>query len=155
MGGGEAPRPIAPAIVAGLAAIVIAASAAPLAASIRAEATARTFEWAPLAGELAALAPGRAHVSIHLMRVLAARLGQTDHRADQVRLGFAALAEAAYALGDGLRHAAQARLAAAPSAVQLQAFNEGAPSREDAATAARVIGEAVERLLEDAGQLFA
>jgi hypothetical protein len=157
--GGEPPQPMAPAVAAGLVAIVIAGSAAPLAASIRAEVAGLVFEWAPLAGELAAMTGGRARLSVRLLRALAARLAESDRRADQVRLGFGALAEAAHALGDGLRHAAQARLAAAPPAAQAQAFNaepsQGAPSQRDAAAAARVIGEAVEQLLEEAGQLLA
>ena len=148
----EAPRPLPPATVAGLVAVVIAASAAPLAAAIRAVADNLVFEWAPLDGELAALAGARARVAPALLRALAARRAAAASRAEQVRLGFAALAEMAQALGDGLRARGQAHLAAAGAAAQAEALGRTATG---AAAAAREIGEAVERLLEDAAQLRA
>jgi len=142
--GGEPPRPVDPAIAAGLAAIVIAGSAPPLAAAIRNAAMALVFEWAPLEGDLATLESSRARISTALRRALATRLAKAATRAEQVRLGFAALAEAAHALGDGLRARGQAQLAAAGASVQAEAL---ARSATDAASAARQIGEAVERLL--------
>lgn len=150
--GAEPPRPLAPAIAAGLVAIVIAASAPPLAAAIRAEAGELVFGWAPLDGDLAALDTGHARVSLALGRALAARLAAAASRAEQVRLGFAALAEAAHALGDGLRARGQARLAAAGDEAQAAALGRSAT---DAAAAAREIGEAVERMLEETAQLRA
>jgi hypothetical protein len=69
-----------------------------------------------------------------------------------VRLGFAALAEAAHALGDALRARGQARLAGAETGAQAEAL---ARSSTDAAAAAREIGEAVERLLVETAQLRA
>ncbi len=145
-------RPLAPATAAGLVAIVVAASAAPLGAALRAEAGDLAFEWAPLAGDLAALDGARARLSLRLLRALAARLTAAESRVERVRLGFAALAEAAHALADGLRARAQARLAAAAPAAQAEAL---AAERRvgDAAAAAREIGVAVETLLEDAAQL--
>ena len=149
---GEAPRPLPPVTAAGLVAIVIAASAPPLAEAIRAVAAGLAFEWAPLDGDLAALDDRRARVSTALQRALAARLAAATTRAEQVRLGFAALAEAAHALGDGLRARGQARLAGAGAPAQADALGRNAT---DAAAAARKIGEAVERLLEETAQLRA
>jgi hypothetical protein len=144
--------PLAPATAAGLVAIVVAASAPPLAAAIRAVAGGLVFEWAPLDGDLAALDDGRARVSTALRRVLAVRLATAGSRAEQVRLGFAALAEAAHALGDALRARGQARLAAVDAGAQAEAL---ARSSTDAAAAAREIGEGVERLLVETAQLRA
>src|SRR5437667_596524 len=111
--GGDGARTLPVATAAGLVAIVVAGSAAPLAEAIRAVAGELAFEWAPLAGDLATLEPHRARVSTRLLRALSAHLVAAGSRAEQVRLGFAALAEAAHALGDGLRARGQARLAAA------------------------------------------
>ena len=149
----ETPRPLAPVTADGLVAIVIAGSAPPLAEAIRAAAGALTFEWAALDGDLAALAGGHARVSSALLRALAARLAAAGSRAEQVRLGFAALTEAAHALGDGLRAQGQARLAAAGAGAQAEALTR--VTGTDAAAAARRIGDAVERLLEEAAQLRA
>ncbi|HEY2991741.1 MAG TPA: hypothetical protein VGM22_02950 [Methylomirabilota bacterium] len=151
--GGEAARPLPAATAAGLVAVVIAASAAPLAAAIRAAAGDLVFEWAPLAGDLAVLHDGRARVSTALLRTLAGRLAATPSPAARVRLGFAALAEAAQALGDGLRARGQARLAAAGAVAQAEAL--GAADSVTAAAAARTIGEAVEQMLDEAAQLRA
>jgi hypothetical protein len=152
-GDGQA-RALAPAVAAGLAAVVVAASAPPLAASLRAVVAELTFEWTPLSGELTMLAGERVALSLRLGRALAARVRAAATRAEQVRLGFAALADLAHALGDGLRARAQARLAAAPPAAQAAALGLDAPPAV-AAAAARQIGVAVEALLEDAGQLLA
>jgi hypothetical protein len=149
---GEAPRPLAAGIAMGLVAIVIAASAAPLAAAIREEADQLAFEWAPLDGDLAAVDGDRVRIATALLRALAAALTTAPTRAEQVQLGFAALAEAALALGDGLRARGQARLAAAGASAQAEAL---ARTSADAAAAARRIGEAVEQLLEEAAQLRA
>jgi hypothetical protein len=150
----EPTRALAHAVVPGLAAMVVARSAPPLGESLRAIAAGLTFEWAPLTGDLAVLAGDRAQLSLRLRRALAARVAGTTNRAERVRLGFAALAELAHALGDALRARAQARLAAATPAAQAEALGAGrAPA--GAAAGAREIGVAVENLLEDAGQLLA
>jgi hypothetical protein len=143
-------RPVAPALSAGLAAAIVAASAPPLADALHALVGELAFEWAPLTGDLATLAGERGRFSLRLRRVLAERVATTTSRAERVQLGFAALADLAHALGDGLRARAQARLAAAPADVQAAALG-----RADTATGAREIGRAVEALLEDAAQLLA
>jgi hypothetical protein len=146
-------RPVAPEVAAGLAAVVVAASAPPLAAWLRGVAAGLRFEWAPMSGDLAVLDGDRARLSQRLRRALAARVAEAETRAGQVRLGFAALAELAHALADGLRARAQAALAAAPPGGQAGALRGRVPA--EAAAGAREIGLAVERLLEDAAQLLA
>ena len=147
--GGALPAPV----TAGLLAVVIASSAPPLARALRAAAAGLTLEWAPLSGEIAGLAGRRATVSTRFRRALAERLADAADRVEQVRLGFAALAELGLALGDALRARAQAHLATATPAAQAAAFEAPAPA--DAAAGARQIGDAVEALLQDAGQLRA
>ena len=115
-------------VAAGLVAIVTASSAPPLAAAIRAEAAALAFTWAPLPGELAVVTPGHAHLSRAVLAALHARVTAAAGRVERVRLGFAALAELAAALGDALRARAQVRLAAEPPAAQARALRT-TPSR--------------------------
>jgi hypothetical protein len=148
------PHPVPAEVAAGLAAVVVAASAPPLAEWLRRVAAGVRFEWAPMSGDLAVLEGDRAILSGRLRRALATRVAATATRAEQVRLGFAALAELAHALGDRLRARAQAALAAAPPAGQAEALGRGRVPAE-AAAGAREIGLAVERLLEDAAQLLA
>jgi hypothetical protein len=141
---------LAPAVTAGLAAAIVAASAPPLGGALRELVGGLALEWGPLSGELAVLEGEHVRLSLRLRRALAARLVAATTRAEQVRLGFTALADLAHALGDGLRARAQAQLAAAAPDVQADALG-----REAEVTGAREIGSAVEALLEDAGQLLA
>jgi hypothetical protein len=145
---------VAPAVAAGVVALVVAASAPPLADSLRAITAGLTLEWAPLTGDLAVLGAEGARVSTRLRRALAERLAEAADRVERVRLGFAGLAELGLALGDVLRARAQARLAAATETEQAAALRAAVTARE-AATGARVIGQAVEALLEDVAQLLA
>jgi hypothetical protein len=147
-------RPLAPEVATGLVAVIVAGSAAPLAGALRASAAGLHLEWAPLSGDLAALDGPRARLTARLRRALAERLAGAASRAEQVRLGFAALVEMAQALGDPLRTRAQAHLAAADADTQRAALAAGrAPAA--AAAGAQEIGRAVEALLEDAAQLLA
>jgi hypothetical protein len=141
------------AVAAGVLAVVVASSAPPLADALRAVAAGLTLEWAPLSGEIAVLAGSRAAISTRFRRALAERRAAAVDRVEHVRLGFAALTELGLALGDALRARAQAHLAAAPPAAQAAAF--AVSSAVDAAAGARQIGDAVEALLQDAGQLLA
>jgi hypothetical protein len=152
--GDEPERAVPPAVAAGLAAVIVARSAPPLAESLRAIAAGLAVEWAPLTGDLAVLAPDRIRLSARLAHALAVRARGAPTRAEQVRLGFVALAELAHALGDGLRARAQARLAAASPAAQAAALGL-ARAPADAAAGAREIGAAVQALLEEAAQLLA
>jgi hypothetical protein len=147
-------RALAPAVAEGVIAVVAAASAPPLAESIRAVAAGLILEWAPLTGEIAVLTGGHAEISTRLRWALAGHLARAVGRVDRVRLGFATVAELGLALGDALRARAQAHLAAATPAVQAAAFEEPRTST-GAAAGAREIGAAVEALLEDAAQLRA
>jgi len=146
--GDDPDRALPPEVAAGLVAIVVAGSAPPLAESLGAVAARLAPAWTPLAGDLARLDGDRVRLSLRLRGALAGRVTAAGSRAEQVRLGFAALAELAQALGDGLRARAQAHLAAATPAAQAAALASGrTPAR--AAAAAREIGSAVELLLED------
>ena len=144
-----ATEPVGSEIATGLVAVVVASSAPPLANAIRAVAADLTFAWAPLAGELADVSETRAHLAQAMLVALRARLAAAGSRVEQVRLGFAALAELAAAAGDALRRQAQLRLAAEAAPVQAQAMGAGR-SPGDAAASARDIGRAVETLLETA-----
>jgi hypothetical protein len=150
----EPVRRVTRAVAAGLAAIVVARSAPPLAESLRAIAAGLELEWAPLTGDLAILAGDRIRLSTRLGRELAARTRAAPSRAEQLRLGLVALSELAHALGDGLRARAQARLAEASPATQAEALDT-ARAPAGAAAAAREIGLAVEALLEETAQLLA
>jgi hypothetical protein len=141
-------------VATGLMAIVVAGSAPPLAESLRAVGAGLAPAWRPLAGDLGVLDGDRAWLSLRVRRALAERVTAAASRAEQVRLGFAALAELAQALGDGLRARAQAHLAAATPAAQAAALAAGRTPAQ-AAAAAREFGIAVEALLEDAVQLRA
>jgi hypothetical protein len=140
-------EPIGPEIVAGLVAVVMASSAPPLAGALRAVAADLSFAWAPLAGELAEVGDAHAHLAQAMRRALRARLAAAGSRVEQVRLGFAALAEMAAAAGDALRRRAQLRLAADTASAQARALESGR-SPQDAAANARDIGRAVEALLQ-------
>jgi hypothetical protein len=145
-----APRPASslPAAVArGVVAIVAAGSAAALAPAIRAARL--RLAWAEAPGELARLDGecGRlAHSLRDRYRALAARAVTPAARAG---LGLAVLTEIAGALGDALRSAAQARVAALPESEQ-QALLAAPPAAEPADAAA--ITAAVAALLDDASE---
>lgn len=150
----EPTRPVGAAVEAGLAAVVVARSAPPLAEPLRAIVAGLRLEWAAVTGDLAVLAGDRILLSTRLGRALAARGREAASRAEQIRLGFVALAELGHALGDVLRARAQARLAASTPAEQAAVLGR-ARAAAGAAAGAREIGLAVEALLEDADQLLA
>ena len=142
-------QPCGAEVAAGLVAVVVASSAPPLAEAIRAVAADLTFTWAPLAGELAEITEAHARLSGAMLVALRARLTAAGSRVEQVRLGFAALAELAAATGDALRGRAQRRLAADSTPAKHRALS-AERSAQDAAANAREIGRAVEALLEAA-----
>jgi hypothetical protein len=142
-------EPIGSELASGLVAVVVASSAAPLAGAIRTVAAGLTFVWAPLAGELVEIDDTHAHLAQGMRRALRARLAAAGSRVEQVRLGFAALAELAAAAGDALRIRAQLRLALDTESAQAQAL-QSERSPQDAAANARDIGRAVEALLHAA-----
>jgi hypothetical protein len=142
-------QPCGAEVAAGLVAVVVASSAPPLAEAIRAVAADLTFTWAPLAGALAEITEAHARLSGAMLVALRARLTAAGSRVEQVRLGFAALAELAAATGDALRGRAQRRLAADSTPAKNRALS-AERSAQDAAANAREIGRTVEALLEAA-----
>jgi hypothetical protein len=140
---------VAAEIIAGLVAVVVASSAPALAGALRAVAAQMTFAWSPLAGDLVEIGDTHAHLAQAMPAALCARVTAAGSRVEQVRLGFAALAELAAAAGDALRGRAQLRLAADTAPAQAEVLG-AARSPEEAAASARDIGRAVEALLETA-----
>jgi hypothetical protein len=106
----------------GLVEIVVASSAAPLAAGLREITTGVTFTWGPVPLALAQVGAGEIRVSSQLATVFTQRLATTATPERRARLGLAMLAEMASAVGDDLRARAQARLAAASPDTQTAAF---------------------------------
>jgi len=106
----------------GLVEIVVASSAAPLAAGLREITAGVTFTWGPVPLALAQVRAGEVRVSSRLATVFARRLATTATPERRARLGLAMLAEMASAVGDALRARAQARLAAASPDAQTAAF---------------------------------
>jgi hypothetical protein len=140
-------RPLAPAVAAGIGAILAAQSAAPLADLLR-ERTARlALAWGAVDGDLVAVGPTRARVSLLLRARLAAALAGLDTPAARAAAALTALTEIALAMGDALRAAAQAELAALPEDEQRRRLTAGpaAPSARDAS----LIVEAARALLSE------
>jgi YD repeat-containing protein len=143
-------RPLSPALVSGLVAVVVAGSAPALGASIRRAAAGIAFEWGPVAADLIEQAPARIRLSPRLLRALRTVLARAGSRRERMGGALAALGEAADLAGDALRRRAQAALAAADAGAQAAALDvTSSTSDEDAAA----IGAAVEALLDAADQL--
>jgi YD repeat-containing protein len=140
-------RPLPPALVSGLVAIVVASSAPALAASIRDVAARLVFEWGPVAADLVDITASTVRLSPKLLRALETVLARYERRRERVGVAFTALGEAATLIGDALRRHAQAQLAGAPIAEQTAALQAHSGVVDGDATA---IGEAVEALLADA-----
>ncbi|OGK83662.1 MAG: hypothetical protein A2050_03555 [Candidatus Rokubacteria bacterium GWA2_73_35] len=141
-----AARAAAPGVWAGVAAVVAAQSAPPLAPFILRAAAALALEWGPVGGDLARLAAGRARVDDRVPAALGDALAAAPGRTERVAAALVALAEIAALVGDALRARAHAALAALPAAAQAAAL--AAPA---AAGGAREIVAAVEALLAEAG----
>jgi hypothetical protein len=116
------PQRMVRAVCDGLVEIVVASSAAPLAAGLREITAGVTFTWGPVPLALAQVGAGEIRVSSQLATVFAQRLATTATPERRARLGLAMLAEMASAVGDALRARAQARLAAASPDAQTAAF---------------------------------
>src|SRR5205809_2616378 len=101
--------PLAPGVVAGLVATVVATSAAPLAPWIARAARDVAFEWGPVEADLVEARGSRVRLSHRLRRALADTL-RGRARADALAAGLAMLREAADLIADGLRARAQAAL---------------------------------------------
>jgi hypothetical protein len=145
------PRPLPAALVAGLVATVVAASAPPLAAVLRRVAGDVALEWGPVTADFVDVAPARVRLSPRLLRALRTVLDAAGSRLERVGAALAALETAADFLGDELRRRAQEALAAAPPDVQAAALAATSPASSEADAAA--IAAAVEALLDAAAQL--
>jgi hypothetical protein len=133
--------PLAPDVVAGLVAMVVATSAPALGPWLLAAARAVEFAWGPVEADLVATDGAGVTLSHRLRRTLAdAVRGRT--RAETLATALAALREAADLVADGLRARAQGALAAEPADVQAAALEAPGPPPADA----RAIAAATEAL---------
>jgi hypothetical protein len=128
----------------GVVAVVVAGSAAPLAASIREVGAGLALEWGALDREMVRVGEGRVRADARLRRALAEGLAATSRPEARAGLALAALTEIAGGAGDALRSRAQARLAGRPEADQRAAL---AALGERAGVEARAITAAVAALL--------
>ena len=146
-----APVPLAPALVEGLVAAIVAASAPPLGPAIRETAAERPLVWGPTCGDLVTVDAAGVTLTPRFLRALAGRLAGTSAGTEAAGVGLAALVELAGLVGDILRPRAQARLAGAPADVQAAALRRERPATT--AADARAIAAAVRALREAAQPL--
>jgi hypothetical protein len=142
---GPGMSPLPPAIAEGIAAVVAAASAAPLGGAIMAEGTGMRFEWGPVARDLVAVSGNDVRFSHALDALGEARATAARTRAEALEVGLVVLTELASLVGDALRARAQARLLALPDTAQAAALTT--MPAEDGANARRIV-RAVETLVE-------
>jgi hypothetical protein len=143
-------QPLSAALVRGLTASVVAASAPALAGAIRRAAAELTFEWGPVPADLVASTPAAVRLSPRLLRALRAVAERAGTRGERLGAALAALGAAADLVGDELRRRAQAALARADAEAQAAALREtSGPGAADGAA----IAAAVEALLAAADQL--
>ncbi len=136
-------RPLDARVRDGVIAVVVAMSAAPLAAALRDVSATLAFTCGPVALDLARVDGAEVRVASTLASALARRLAEPATPAAHAELALAALAEIATAVGDGLRARAQAHLAADPPDAQAEALER----RDADPEAARTITAAVAQLL--------
>jgi hypothetical protein len=123
---------------AGVVAVVIAESLAPLARPIRDAAADLVLEWAPLERDLARVEQGRVRVDTRLHAALRDGLAAAPDARTRAGLALACLAEIAGCVGDALRARAQERLASGSEAEQraaLEALGERHAAGPDEARA--------------------
>jgi hypothetical protein len=145
----SAPRPLAPSVRAGVAAVVAARAAAPLAPFVETVAAGLTLEWGPVARDLVLIDGDRVRLSTRLRDALLERLATGATPAERAALGVATIAEIAALVGDALRGRAQAAMLSLPPEAQ-EAALAGAASGAGA-TRARDIILAVDALLAEVG----
>jgi hypothetical protein len=136
---------LAPEIVAGLIAIVVATSAPELAPWLAAAAENMQFARGPVHADLVAIAGTRVTLSHRLWRVLT-EAARGRPRAEVLALALGMLREAADLVADTLRARAQAALAAEDAAVQAAALETAEPPAADA----RAIAAAAAALAREA-----
>ncbi|PYN89729.1 MAG: hypothetical protein DMD87_04535 [Candidatus Rokuibacteriota bacterium] len=143
-------RPLPAAVWAGVAAVVAARGAAPLAPFVESVAQTFSFEWGPVARDLVQIGRGRVRISARLRAALAAALAAAPTAADRAALGLAVLTEMAALVGDALRGRAQAAIVAlGTTEPPLTLSGRSAPADRGGAERARAITAAVEALLAD------
>jgi hypothetical protein len=142
------PRPLPPAVGAGVAAAAAAFSAGPLARFVRESGGRCELWWTALDGQLVAAERDRLGVSYALREALHRRLRDASTRADRLAVALAALTELAHLFGDPLRARAQTHLASLPADLQADALARPEASDASADDARRIAG-AVEALLAD------
>ena len=134
-------RPLRPKIREGIIALVIALSAPPLAAPIRAVADALRFTCGPVEADLARIEASEVRVSTTLATTIARRLHALTPSSERAQLALAALAEIARAVADPLRARAQLRLAAATPSAQAEALAQDEPDSTTAPTITTAIAD--------------
>jgi hypothetical protein len=145
-----ASRPLPASVWAGVAAVVAARGAVPLASFVESAAQAFSLEWGPVARDLAQVGRGRVRISARLRDALAAALAAAPAAADRAALGLAVVAEMAALVGDALRGRAQAEVLRLTNPEAVPRFDEPAPGERGGAERARDITAAVEAVLADA-----
>jgi hypothetical protein len=138
--------PLAPDIVAGLIAIVVATSAPELGPWLLAAAREVQFAWGPVPADLVSLVDTRITLSHRIRRVLGDAVRDRS-RADALGIALGILREAADLVADVLRGRAQAALAAEDTAVQAAALEAAETPPADA----RAIAAAADALAREAG----
>src|SRR2546426_298921 len=103
-------RPMPPEVVGGVAAIVAAGSARPLAPVIEDVARAVALEWGAVARDLVTIGADRIRVSEGFRAALAERLATAHGRGPRATLALAAIVELGVLVGDALRARAQAQI---------------------------------------------
>jgi hypothetical protein len=132
----------------GVAAIVAALGAPPLARFVTGVARGCTLEWATVDGDLVAIERARLGVSHGFRDALRRRARAASTRAERLALGLAALTEIAHLVADPLRARAQSQLSTLPPDSQAALLAESSPTAADADSAER-IAAAVECLIAD------
>ena len=146
-----ASRPLPAEVWTGVAAVVAARGAAPLAPFVESVAAALSLEWGPVARDLVQIGRGRVRISERLLDALAAELAAAPAAADRAALGLAVIAEMAALVGDTLRARAQAEIVRLSQTESLSLRGPAAPGERGGAERARDITAAVEALLATVG----
>jgi len=145
----SASRALPDLVWAGVAALVAARGAEPLAPFVESVARAFSLEWGAVARDLVQIGRSRVRLSARLRDALAAGLGSATTTADRAELGLAAIAEIAALVGDALRGRAQAEIARLGAVEAIGSPDLSASADRGGAERARDITAAVGALLAD------
>jgi hypothetical protein len=146
----SASRPLPAEVWTGVAAVVAARGAEPLAPFVESVAQAFSLEWGPIARDLVQIGRGRVRISGRLRDALAAGLAAAPATADRAALGLAVIAEMGALVGDALRARAQAEIVRLGTIERPPSLADASASAERrGAERARDITAAVAALLAD------